>query len=511
MTEHALERRITRSARRPEHVNLDRSRIVDRLDPKMVTLLTVLGFGLPVAGYLVLLSCYSLNVIVGDQWNDISVINGSYAHFFDWSSMWALHGENRIFFPNIIVVLLAHTVHYNIQVEEYLSAVMLIGATALLIWAHKRRSPSTPWLYYCPVAILTFSIVQWQNTLWGFQMAWFLVLLSLAVAVVLLDKVRLTWFVFFAAIGAGVVGSYSSLQGLLIWPAGLILLYHRRRAWHFFVAWIVASSAVIFGYFYHFNNPAGRYPYAMFKYPLVTAKFYLLLIGDVIGLPINNGPSPNLAVVMFGLLIVIVAVVMLLAYGLRRDENGGSPVGLVLICVGLVFAVTVTQGRIIFGYNAASLSRYTTFDLLVLVGLYLTILEPPLRRREIPQVKAAARSVNFEADQEPVPSRTPAWFTHGRFRWIRAVVVAAVAVQLSLGINYGLPGAQGNFEYKSMSVKVLRNIDHTGDGAVQYYLDIFEPASWIRRQAAVAEEHRLSLFDNAVSSGSMKTAETSNG
>ena len=70
---------------------------------------------------------------------------------------------------------------------------MLMTSTALLIWSHKRRSPSTPWLYYCPVALLALSVVQFENALWGFQMAWFLVLLAMATAVVLIDRVTLTW------------------------------------------------------------------------------------------------------------------------------------------------------------------------------------------------------------------------------------------------------------------------------------------------------------------------------
>ena len=62
---------------------------------------------------------------------------------------------------------------------------------ALLIWAHKRRSPATPLLYYCPVAFVMLTFAQWQNTLWGFQMAWYLVVFALAVSVVLLDRPRL--------------------------------------------------------------------------------------------------------------------------------------------------------------------------------------------------------------------------------------------------------------------------------------------------------------------------------
>src|ERR1017187_8973440 len=168
-------------------------RLVDRLNPKVVAVLTALGFGLPVIGYFWFLEHYSVNTMIGDQWDDVNIIQQSYVHFFDWGPMWAQHYENRIFFPNIIVILLAHTVHFNIKVEENLGAVMLVVATAFIIWAHKRRSPSTPWLYYCPAAILALSVVQYGNTIWGFQLAWYMVLLSLATAILLLDRVTLTW------------------------------------------------------------------------------------------------------------------------------------------------------------------------------------------------------------------------------------------------------------------------------------------------------------------------------
>jgi hypothetical protein len=203
--------------------------LVDRLPPTVVNVLTVLGFGLPVLSYVLLVRGYGVNVVVGDQWDDVVVIDHSYSHLFDWSSLWAQHNENRIFFPNLIVILLAHTTSFNIQVEEYLSLLMLCAATGLLIWAHKSRSAGTAWLYYCPVVILLFSVVQYENALWGFQMAWYLVLLCLAATIVLLDRPTLTPVLLCLAIVTAVIGSFSSLQGLLIWPAGLVLLWFRRR------------------------------------------------------------------------------------------------------------------------------------------------------------------------------------------------------------------------------------------------------------------------------------------
>jgi hypothetical protein len=191
-----------------------RSRIVDRFDPRLVNAITAVGFGLPILGYFWLLCRNSVNVFQGDQFSDVSVIKASDSHLFPWGVLWDQHNEHRMLFPRLVVILLAHTTNFNIQVEEYLSALMLLAAASLLVFSHRRRSPSTPWLYYCPVALLMFSLVQYGDTLFGFQMAWYLVLLALAVAIFLLDRISLTWLAMIGAIDAATVGSYSSFQGL---------------------------------------------------------------------------------------------------------------------------------------------------------------------------------------------------------------------------------------------------------------------------------------------------------
>ncbi len=205
------------------------TRFVDRLNSRFVNVLTALGLGVPIGGYFWIIYHYGVNVIVADQMSDVTVVQDSYSHHFAWTVLWTQHNNDRLFFPDLLVILQAHTDHLNIRVEEFLSAIMLAAATMLLIWAHKRRSPSIPWLYYCPVALLTFSLVQYQSTIWGFQMCWYLVVLSLAAALVLLDRTTLSWITLAGAIGAAVVGTFSSSEGLMIWPVGLLLLYLRRR------------------------------------------------------------------------------------------------------------------------------------------------------------------------------------------------------------------------------------------------------------------------------------------
>ena len=132
------------------------------------------------------------------------------------------HNENRIFFPNIIVLLIAHTLHCDIHVVEYVGADVLVASYLFAVVAHKRRSLSTPWLYYCSVAFLTFSFVKAGNTLWGFQMAWFMVLLALATTLLLVDRANLTWLALGGALVAGDGGKLLVTPGASgSWPGSL--------------------------------------------------------------------------------------------------------------------------------------------------------------------------------------------------------------------------------------------------------------------------------------------------
>jgi hypothetical protein len=471
-----------------------RSRFVDRVDHRLVNALTALGFGLPVIGYFSFLQLYSVNALVGDQWDLIGMFKQSYVHFFDWGPMWAQHNENRIFFPNMIAVLLVHTDHFNVQVEAYIGSVMLAVALGLLLWAHKRRSPSTPWLYYCPVVILALSVVQYGNTIWGFQLAWYLVLLCLATTIMLLDSVTLRWIGFVAALATAVVGSFSSLQGLLIWPTGLVLLYFRRRSVPVIGVWIGVAIATAFLYFrgYQSTTPGDQLTR---QHPLVALKFFLLAIGDVVGKPIADGNWSNgdTLVLLFGVLTLLLAVGSVLLCGLRRDEHSASPIGIALICYGLLFAVMITQGRIVFGYAAASFSRYTTYDLLVLAGVYLALLGR--RPRAVNAAYPAASSVDGEVSTGRWKSSgVKGWLERATLPGVRVAVLLAIVVQIPFGLYYGVQGARVNHAQFVKAATTLRNINHVSDTHLSFDLLLLKSPSFIRENARTLEEHRLSVF-----------------
>jgi hypothetical protein len=442
--------------------------------------LGIVGLAVPVIVHLWFIHRYSINLLWGDTWSDINLIGHAHAGHLSLSELWAQHNENRIFFPNLIVIVLADTTHFNVVVEEYVSAAMLIAATALLILTHRRRYPSTPWLYYCPVAILMFSLVGGNpfygpvgDTLWGFQMAWYLVLLSLAATLFLLDRPSLTWPLLIGALAAAVVGSFSSLQGLLIWPAGLVLLYLHRRSGRMMAAWVIPAAVTGVVYFHNYNFMAGySRPSFLFSHPFSSASFFLYSVGDnVAGQEMTTTPTP--AELILGTLIVVVAVWLVIDCVRRRATWGRNPLGVSLICFGLLFTGTVTVGRA-WGGEAVD-GRYAMFEALLWVGCYLVLLDRSPR----------AGAHELEPWERGVRPRTIMLFA----------LIAIVIGQAIWTTEGGIGDASAWYQRQLVVADIDVNIHRASDALVQRNLAGGTPAGFIRQMTATARAEHLSLFD----------------
>ena len=227
---------------------------------------------------------FAVNVVLSDQWADVGLIHQAHSGTLTLNSLWAQHNENRILFPDLVVLALAYTTHFNVVVEDYLNGALLVLSTVLVIVAHKRRSPLLHWIRYCPVVLALLSFDLLASALFGFQLSWFLVLFGLAAAISLLDRRDLTWPFLIASVVVAVVGSFSSLQGLFIWPAGLVLLYLRGRPKSFVLAWIVCAVVTDAVYFFHFDPSAsGDSESYAFTHPLLAARVFFTTVGDGVG------------------------------------------------------------------------------------------------------------------------------------------------------------------------------------------------------------------------------------
>ncbi len=428
---------------------------------RTVSVLVVLGFVLPIIAYFLFIHQYGVNTIFADQWYNVYLIG----HPVTFSALWAQHAEHREFFPNLIVLLLAHATHLNIVVEEYLSGIVLCIALGLVVLADRRYSPSTPLIYYCPVAFLVLSLVQAASTLFGFQLAWYLGLLALAASLYFLDGPELTKPALTGAVIAAVVGSLSVFYGFFIWPVGLVVLYRRHSRRALVLAWIGSAAVTAVAFFHDYNWESNSY---WFTHPITTIKFFLLAIGDVVGVQLNDPRYGNAAVLLLGLMIFSIACWVIVTRCIRRDGRAGSSIGVALVCFGIVFAASLTVARVPVGLSYAGASQYTTFDLLILVGCYLALLNPPASLLE---------TRRFEGRAWPA---------------LRTVVVGVVVLQILLGTLNGRSNAEVIHASEIGFSDITANIDRTPDSLVK--TEVLQNPRWIRSTAQIAQADDLSLF-----------------
>jgi hypothetical protein len=440
-----------------------------------LALLTFLGFAIPIASYFWMIHRYGTNVAYLDQWGDVNLAGRSFNHTLSAGNLWMQHSEQRMVFPNIIMLLFVHLTHFDIVWEEYVSAVLYCVAVALLICTHKQRTPSRSWLAYCPVAFLSLSLVQAQSTLFGFQLAWYVAILMLALTLFLLDRPALTGPLLLVAIVTAVIGSFSTDQGLIIWPVGLLLLYQRRRSARLMIGWCVAAAVALLVYEYHFNSSdAVPSDISGLHLPVQAVHSYFEVIGDVLGIHLRQaGAGSTTAVLIFGICIFMMSLYALATRGLRRDESSGAPVGVALIWFGLIYAVGFAYARTFGGPSSASSSQYTTFTLLILVGCYLALLDVPIRFTGARRAPGRLASLVFVG------------------------VLCAVCLQVFFGESNGIRDARTIHARQIEVAGAIADIDEIPDPVLQNAVDGFGISpKLLRSETAMLKSHHLTFFDN---------------
>ncbi len=474
----------------------------------MIGILGVAAFAVPVLAYFAFVSRYGVNVVIFDQWSDVALIGKAFSGHLNVGDLWAQHNQNRILFPNLIVLFLAYTTHLDVHLEEYFSAVLIVGSVVLIIWTHRRRSPTTPLLWYCPVTVLMLSWVQYENTLWGFQLAWYVVMICLAGALFALDHQQLTTASVVAAVAITVVGSYSSIQGLLIWPAGFLLLLYRRRSGKVLIAWASATVATTLLYFLHFKtSQLPPYEIDPLIHPFFALKLFFFSLGNVAGKPLTIPVFPvpthnhlelgaaNPFIVVLGVVVFIGAVLGVASIGFGRARERPEPVGVSLILFAFGFDAFTTIGRGLHGYAGVSASRYTTFNMLALVGAYLIVISRPSQRRSA--VGRRHRPVRFSLG--PIQSTG-----HGRpariaVRTIPFLVIVCVVAGAVFGYANGVSGARRDHAVEVQATSILREYESRGNGTErQSRGQLTDPqivTGFMTQLIPVAKQDGLSLFN----------------
>jgi len=420
---------------------------------------------------------YGINIAWEDQFFSLTpIFEKWYAGNLHLGDFWAQHNEHRHFLPRLVMFAAGLVDSWDTKVEMWLvQALLAVNLTLLL--AASFRACHGRWRYWLavPLAWLVFSLRQYQNLLCGFQLSFVMAATAALATFSLLASLqngRRPWWKFSAALLTATVGTASSAHGLLIWLVGLLpLAIHtvkrdcpifagtkigtipwRRAA--FAAGWIAAALVEGAAYFAGYHETVHPLSPVQERSLANCAEYFVTVVGGALF------PSP-LAAKWGGLALLAIAAIGVAAV-VRRRKLPQSAFWLAVTAFGLLTQAEVAWGRTPFGNGQALSSRYATFSLFVVVGVY-GILALGLADR---------------------PNRSIAGV------WAVLLVLIAWGIGLST-----LEGFQAGAELKQRMDYhrfVFLTAGSQPDGALRFAP--WEQPEEIRHNLAVLKEHRLNVF-----------------
>ncbi len=334
---------------------------------------------------------YGVDVPYSDQWN--------IAHFFEKSArgaltladLYAQQNEYRQLFPHALFVALGRLTGWNVRYEMFASLV-LACFVAWGVWRLGARTFADPLrrgLLFLLASLLNFSAIQYDNWLFGVQVVYFVPIACVVAGLLFAYSEKTGTAVGLVACAClSVVSTFSSANGLVAWlvlPPALVAARPalRARAWRWLPLWCAVAALCAAVYVYDYERP-GSHPETSeaLRHPLEALAYFVAYLGG----PLAAWRYPlAVALAVGACALLLSALVVAYLFRHRRDEAlvRRSMPWAVLGAYSLVTGVLVTVGRVGFGVEHATTTRYAAFSLYLLVALvYLlpSVVEDAWRR-----------------------------------------------------------------------------------------------------------------------------------
>lgn len=320
---------------------------------------------LPPAALLYIVNRFGILVPYWDHWDFVLILEKWQAGTLSLADLMRPHNAHRLLFPYLIMLGLAILTGWEVAYELLVN--LVLGACIALLWAvlfwraaaHDRIALRL-WLPFA-VSLATFSMLQWRNWLWGWQLQIFLMVAAVLLAVVLMFRPGGGWRSFCGSGAAAFVACYSFGAGIVLWPAmlvGILLEHERPNRWKRVVGWCILGAGTV-GLFLLVAGVPRRAP--SFPDPDYTELGYTLFFLGATGAGIGGFSGA----VALGAGIVALPLFVMVAAPLLRDRQWSSVaapfVTLALFGVGAAFLTMLGRGH--DGLHGATESRYTSLTL----------------------------------------------------------------------------------------------------------------------------------------------------
>lgn len=310
---------------------------------------------------------YGVNVYWGDDWDTFPPLFERYdAGTLTIAHFWERNNEHRVLFPKLTIFGLGLLTQGNTLVNLYVIEALLAATLGIFYVAFRRHFSGglAVWLMV-PVAFLVFSFRQWDNMLWDFQLTFVMTSTAMLAALLCLSRItdqRVT-AMFAGGVVAATIASYSSVQGLFVWPVGLaqllVIPLARRTRMLLAVLWGALGVVEWTVYFIGYVKPA-HHP------PLSLSWTYLTTI---FGGPLALTDSPRRAIAA-GIVVFVLAAAALILVLVKRKWSEYS-FWLATMAASAATLGSITLGRSGFGSEQALSSRYVTLSIPLLVAIFM--------------------------------------------------------------------------------------------------------------------------------------------
>jgi hypothetical protein len=304
---------------------------------------------------------FGITIPFWDQWELVPLLEKLHNNTLTLADLWSQHNEHRIIFPQILMLLLARLSNWNIFLE--LCTNIALAAFTLLFLLSILRSTLEivpPWLKIF-TSLMVFSMAQYQNWSWGWQIQFFLSVLGSVIAIWAANEWQGKVSGLIIVILAAVLSSYSFNTGLLTWPAVLVVML-LQKTWkrkHIIIL-ILACIATVLLYYYKYTKPAYHPPILFFlDHPLVYTGYVLIYLGASLGWNCFSS---------FIMALIVLAMTLLAMFNIWRFDRqklcnlAPWPALALYACLA---ACATGLGRAGFGWQQALASRYTTISMLL--------------------------------------------------------------------------------------------------------------------------------------------------
>ena len=346
-----------------------------RINKKLILVFPALLMIFPIIAYFGFIKDFGVNILEGDDWSTLKLIRNMYSGTLTFSELLASYNGHRMLVPNILFILDAKFFHYNTKLLMYGGWVLLTIAFFSLFYIFHVKNKLTIWVMV-PVSFLMFTFSQYEDTLFGFQIAWYIILACLAVMFLLLEQRGSSPYWFGLSISLAIIASFSSFQGLLLWPAGFIYVIFNGYNVKQKILWVLFSIITIVIYFSGQGNLIESHNSLVFPvvHPIESVEFFFVALGSII--PVSSFPlrlelNAIYMILFFIGLIFFLSGLFPLIMGISLVKKNRKYIApLALIVFVFLYEASLILGRGMIGLSAATSSHYTIYTILFLVSTY---------------------------------------------------------------------------------------------------------------------------------------------